>query len=158
MFKRSISCRYIWADVIGVPEVSVLNSLCSNPHILTLYSLFALFRPMLAEKPDILVSTPARLLAHLQADNVSLKESLEILVIDEADLVFSFGYQNDLQALKGLVILTEFPSFMSPLLKFCCFCTVRSQEAIAPFLSLSFLCQFLPQDISGFLDVCHFER
>ncbi|ELU13728.1 hypothetical protein CAPTEDRAFT_150704 [Capitella teleta] len=58
-------------------------------------------KPMLAEKPDIVVSTPSRILLHLQAGTLSLKESLEFLVIDEADLVFSFGYESDLQAIKS---------------------------------------------------------
>ncbi|KAL3864231.1 hypothetical protein ACJMK2_005935 [Sinanodonta woodiana] len=56
-------------------------------------------RPMLAENPDIIVATPSRLLAHIRAGNVSIKESLEMIVIDEADLVFSFGYEEDIKAL-----------------------------------------------------------
>lgn len=51
------------------------------------------------EKPDILVGTPARTLLHLKAGNLDLKKSLEILVIDEADLVFSFGYETELKEL-----------------------------------------------------------
>ncbi|XP_046385080.1 probable ATP-dependent RNA helicase DDX56 [Ischnura elegans] len=54
-------------------------------------------RPLLMELPDIVIGTPSRVLAHLKAKNLSLKNSLEILVIDEADLVFSFGYENDLK-------------------------------------------------------------
>lgn len=42
---------------------------------------------LLAEKPDIVVATPGRLLLHLKANNVNVKQTLEILVIDEADLV-----------------------------------------------------------------------
>ncbi|XP_038071107.1 probable ATP-dependent RNA helicase DDX56 [Patiria miniata] len=56
-------------------------------------------RPLLMEKPDIIVGTPSRLLAHLQAQNLTLVDSLEVLVIDEADLIFSFGYEADLKAL-----------------------------------------------------------
>ena len=51
------------------------------------------------EKPDIVVGTPSRLLAHLKAQNLTLKDTLEVLVIDEADLVFSYGYENDLKSL-----------------------------------------------------------
>ncbi|KAG0165085.1 ATP-dependent DNA/RNA helicase [Apophysomyces sp. BC1034] len=54
-------------------------------------------RPMLVEKPDIVVSTPSRALVHLEAQNMVLRESLENLVIDEADLVLSFGYEDDLR-------------------------------------------------------------
>lgn len=56
-------------------------------------------RPMLAEKPDIVVGTPSRLLAHIQAENLNIKDSLEMIVIDEADLVFSFGYEENVRAI-----------------------------------------------------------
>ena len=56
-------------------------------------------RPLLVEKPDIVVSTPARALQHIKAGNLNLKKSLEILVIDEADLVFSFGYEDEIKEL-----------------------------------------------------------
>ncbi|KAI9323236.1 P-loop containing nucleoside triphosphate hydrolase protein [Dichotomocladium elegans] len=54
-------------------------------------------RPILAEKPDIIVSTPSKVVLHLEAKNMDLHESLETLVIDEADLVLSFGYDQDLR-------------------------------------------------------------
>lgn len=44
-------------------------------------------KSLLVEMPDIVVSTPSRLLQHLKAGNLSLKNSLETLIIDEADLV-----------------------------------------------------------------------
>lgn len=44
-------------------------------------------KPLLSEMPDIIVSTPSRLLQHLKAGNLTLKHSLETLIIDEADLV-----------------------------------------------------------------------
>jgi len=53
---------------------------------------------MLSEKPDIVVGTPSRLLAHIQAGNLNIKESLEMIVIDEADLVFSFGHEENVKA------------------------------------------------------------
>ncbi len=50
---------------------------------------------MLRDRPDILVSTPAGLLAHIKRDGnllkKTLKHSVESLVVDEADLVLSFG-------------------------------------------------------------------
>ncbi|CAG5127606.1 unnamed protein product [Candidula unifasciata] len=61
-------------------------------------------RPILLEKPDIVVATPSRLLAHIRAENIHLKDSLEMLVVDEADLVFSFGYEADVKEL-----LSNFP-------------------------------------------------
>lgn len=42
---------------------------------------------LLSEMPDIVVVTPGRLLQHLKAKNLMLKHSLDILIIDEADLV-----------------------------------------------------------------------
>ena len=63
-------------------------------------------KPLLIDLPDIVVGTPSRILAHLKAQNMVLKESLEMLVIDEADLIFSFGYEKDLRAL--LAFLPEF--------------------------------------------------
>lgn len=57
-------------------------------------------KPILMEKPDIVVGTPSRILAHLQATNLILKDSLEIIIIDEADLVFSFGYEKDIEEIK----------------------------------------------------------
>ncbi|CEG68904.1 hypothetical protein RMATCC62417_05070 [Rhizopus microsporus] len=54
-------------------------------------------RPLLAEKPDIIVSTPSKALTHLEANNMVLSTSLTNLVIDEADLVLSFGYEDDLR-------------------------------------------------------------
>lgn len=56
-------------------------------------------KPLLVEKPDIVVGTPSRALQHLKAENLNLKKSLEILIIDEADLVFSFGYEDEVKDL-----------------------------------------------------------
>ncbi|CAJ1070001.1 probable ATP-dependent RNA helicase DDX56 [Xyrichtys novacula] len=56
-------------------------------------------RPILMEKPDVVVGTPSRVLAHLNAQNLSLHSSLEMLVVDEADLLFSFGFEADLKNL-----------------------------------------------------------
>jgi ATP-dependent RNA helicase DDX56/DBP9 len=46
---------------------------------------------MLRDRPDVIVATPAGLLTHIRNGDVSLKESVETLVVDEADLVLSFG-------------------------------------------------------------------
>ncbi|XP_054468117.1 probable ATP-dependent RNA helicase DDX56 [Anoplopoma fimbria] len=56
-------------------------------------------RPILMEKPDVVVGTPSRVLAHLTAQNLVLNSSLETLVVDEADLLFSFGFEADLKSL-----------------------------------------------------------
>ncbi|CAL7937587.1 unnamed protein product [Xylocopa violacea] len=56
-------------------------------------------KPLLAENPDIVIGTPSRLLQHLKAKNMKLKQSLETLIIDEADLIFSFGYETEVKSL-----------------------------------------------------------
>ncbi|CAL8135827.1 unnamed protein product [Orchesella dallaii] len=58
-------------------------------------------KSLLNEKPDVVVSTPTRILAHLTGKSLDLKESLELLIIDEADLVFSFGFEDDIKMLIG---------------------------------------------------------
>lgn len=54
-------------------------------------------RPLLLEKPDIVIGTPFRVLEHLKAENMDLKHSLQMMVIDEADLVFSFNCEADVR-------------------------------------------------------------
>lgn len=54
---------------------------------------------LLRDVPDIVIATPGRLVAHLQAGNVSLKDSVQAVVIDEADLVLSFGYGEDIRTI-----------------------------------------------------------
>ncbi len=56
------------------------------------------------EKPDIVVGTPSRILAHIQAKNLHMKDTLQMVVIDEADLVFSFGYESDVKAILPYVL------------------------------------------------------
>ncbi|KAI9027312.1 P-loop containing nucleoside triphosphate hydrolase protein [Phycomyces nitens] len=60
-------------------------------------------RPLLAEKPDIIVATPSKALVHLEAHNMVLDKSLENLVIDEADLILSFGYEDDLRKILSFL-------------------------------------------------------
>jgi ATP-dependent RNA helicase DDX56/DBP9 len=48
-------------------------------------------KAMLRDRPDVIVATPAGLLTHLRNGDVKLKDSMETLVVDEADLVLSFG-------------------------------------------------------------------
>lgn len=55
-------------------------------------------RSLLATSPDIVISTPAR--AALSVSNSSYSvDNMSLLVIDEADLVLSYGYEEDLQNL-----------------------------------------------------------
>ena len=47
--------------------------------------------------PDVLVATPAQLLAHL--GTLHLSDGLDMLVVDEADLLLSYGYGDDIASL-----------------------------------------------------------
>ncbi|KFM57019.1 putative ATP-dependent RNA helicase DDX56, partial [Stegodyphus mimosarum] len=62
-------------------------------------------RPLLLEKPDIIVGTPMRVLAHLEEKNLHVANTLRALVLDEADMLFSFGCEKDISR-----ILTHLPS------------------------------------------------
>lgn len=61
-------------------------------------------RPLLVDKPDIVIGTPMRILAHLNEGNLMVKNSLKMLVIDEADLMFAFDHVKEIQE-----ILKKFP-------------------------------------------------
>ncbi|KAJ1820617.1 ATP-dependent DNA/RNA helicase, partial [Coemansia sp. RSA 2599] len=67
--------------------------------------------PLLAEMPDVVVSTPAKILQHINSKSVDLSATLSTLVIDEADLVLSFGYEDDI---KGIV--ARLPRFYQSML------------------------------------------
>lgn len=51
---------------------------------------------VLRDLPDVIVSTPASLLRHIREETVNLRNSVETLVLDEADLILSFGYKSDI--------------------------------------------------------------
>ncbi|GAA6043388.1 hypothetical protein JCM8097_005301 [Rhodosporidiobolus ruineniae] len=51
-------------------------------------------RMQLADRPEIVVATPSRALAHLRSETLHL-EHLDFLVIDEADLIFSYGHSSE---------------------------------------------------------------
>jgi ATP-dependent RNA helicase DDX56/DBP9 len=66
-------------------------------------------RAQLAESPDIVVATPARASVNLNNGALSLK-SLAHLVVDEADLVLGYGFEEDLDNIaknisKGVQVL-----------------------------------------------------
>ncbi|CEH13249.1 atp-dependent rna helicase dbp9 [Ceraceosorus bombacis] len=53
---------------------------------------------LLSTHPDIVISTPTRTLAHIETGALSLS-SLQLLVLDEADLILSYGHAGDVKAL-----------------------------------------------------------
>ena len=62
----------------------------------------AVQRSLLAESPDIVVATPARASLNINTSALSV-DSLQHLVIDEADLVLSYGYDADLQIIAKAI-------------------------------------------------------
>lgn len=54
----------------------------------------------LAMEPDVVVATPARAAAHVKAGSLSL-DSCGFLVLDEADLVLSYGHGEDVRLLTS---------------------------------------------------------
>lgn len=60
----------------------------------------AVTRARLLESPDIVIATPSRAAQHVNASNLQL-DGLKMLTIDEADLVLSYGYEEDLQSLAA---------------------------------------------------------
>jgi len=53
---------------------------------------------IVGDVPDIIVGTPSRVLMHIEAGHLDgLKDTLEILVLDEADLIISFGYEAEVK-------------------------------------------------------------
>ena len=52
-------------------------------------------RVLLNDSPDIVISTPTRLLQLIRSSTVAL-QSLSFLAIDEADLLLSYGHKDDL--------------------------------------------------------------
>lgn len=62
----------------------------------------AVQRSLLADSPDIVIATPARASLNINTSSLSV-ESLTHLVIDEADLVLSYGYDEDLQNVAKII-------------------------------------------------------
>ncbi|KAK3504138.1 ATP-dependent RNA helicase dbp-9 [Neurospora crassa] len=56
----------------------------------------AVLRSLLANAPDVIVSTPARAWHNIESGALSIAK-LQYLVLDEADLVLSYGYDEDME-------------------------------------------------------------
>ncbi|KAK8205232.1 ATP-dependent RNA helicase-like protein dbp9 [Phyllosticta capitalensis] len=69
-------------------------------------------RARLANSPDIVVATPGRAVYNLNSSALSL-DQLAHLVIDEADLVLSYGYDEDLQNISKSIPKTAQAFLMS---------------------------------------------
>jgi ATP-dependent RNA helicase DDX56/DBP9 len=62
----------------------------------------AVQRSLLSNFPDIVVATPSRAWNSVNSSALSL-EKLTHLVLDEADLILSYGYNEDLENLSGAI-------------------------------------------------------
>ena len=49
----------------------------------------------LRDQPDVVVATPAGILAHIKSGAIQDLQHVETFVVDEADLILSFGYSRD---------------------------------------------------------------
>ncbi|KAK6543887.1 ATP-dependent DNA/RNA helicase [Orbilia ellipsospora] len=55
---------------------------------------------LILDHPDIIISTPSRAAIHFNTETLDLSP-LKYLVIDEADLILSYGHENDMQVIAG---------------------------------------------------------
>ncbi|KAJ3799851.1 P-loop containing nucleoside triphosphate hydrolase protein [Lentinula aff. detonsa] len=91
-------CKYC-EDIVAVANAAGSTS----PH---------LQRTLLSDRPDIVIATPARALALLQSKALVVSH-LESLVIDEADLVLSYGHDDDIrQIFSGAYLPKVYQSFL----------------------------------------------
>lgn len=81
--------------------------------ILDLTEEIQFMKKYLLEKPDIVISTPSKLIQQIKNLNLNLMDSLRFLVIDEADLMFSFGYKTDMNELLELLPKGDMQTFLA---------------------------------------------
>ncbi|KAH9987765.1 P-loop containing nucleoside triphosphate hydrolase protein [Russula compacta] len=69
-------------------------------------------RVLLSDRPDVVIGTPSKVLALLQAKTLSLSH-LDSLVIDEADLILSYGHDEDIRSIfSGNFLPKGYQSFL----------------------------------------------
>ncbi|XP_054777426.1 DEAD-box ATP-dependent RNA helicase 16 [Prosopis cineraria] len=96
-------CQQVYAEVSSLIELCRVQlkavQLTSNMKASDL-------RAAMTGPPDVLISTPACIAKCLSTDilkSTSINSSLETLVLDEADLLLSYGYENDIKAFSAHV-------------------------------------------------------
>eukprot|EP00928_Gymnodinium_smaydae_P070226 TRINITY_DN54117_c0_g1_i1.p1 TRINITY_DN54117_c0_g1~~TRINITY_DN54117_c0_g1_i1.p1 ORF type:complete len:728 (-),score=214.71 TRINITY_DN54117_c0_g1_i1:35-2149(-) len=100
-----VPSKELIAQVHGV--ITALTSFCFDT--ITAEPLMSGQKYLKAELPSILVTTPSSVLALAKQRRSGgggmrpIAETLEALVVDEADLMFSFGYEEDMRALCALL-------------------------------------------------------
>eukprot|EP00730_Choanoeca_flexa_P016283 TRINITY_DN7662_c0_g2_i2.p1 TRINITY_DN7662_c0_g2~~TRINITY_DN7662_c0_g2_i2.p1 ORF type:complete len:550 (+),score=127.49 TRINITY_DN7662_c0_g2_i2:36-1685(+) len=60
-------------------------------------------KALLQSKPVIYVGTPTRVLEFIQKQPNDIRQHLRMLIMDEADLLFSYGYRDDVTSLCALL-------------------------------------------------------
>ncbi|KAL6498176.1 DEAD-box ATP-dependent RNA helicase 16 [Orobanche gracilis] len=96
-------CQQVYSEVVSLTELCRVQ--LKVVQLRTMMSTSDL-RTSLAGLPDIVVSTPACVqtcLTNNILQSKALQESLSVLVLDEADLLLSYGYEDDLKALTDHV-------------------------------------------------------
>jgi ATP-dependent RNA helicase DDX56/DBP9 len=69
-------------------------------------------RVLLSDRPHVVIGTPSKVLALLQAKTLSLSH-LDSLVIDEADLILSYGHDEDIRSIfAGTFLPKVYQSFL----------------------------------------------
>jgi len=97
-----VPTKELIVQVHGV--ITSLLAFCFD--VLTVEPLLSGQKYMKAELPAMLVTTPSSLLALVQQRKGTMQplaNTLRTLVVDEADLMFSFGYETDMRALCVLM-------------------------------------------------------
>lgn len=97
-----VPTKELVAQVHGV--LLALLSFCFD--VLSAESLLSGQRYMKAELPTILITTPSSVISLTRERKGAmqpLSETLKLLVVDEADLMFSYGYEEDMRALCALL-------------------------------------------------------
>jgi len=96
------SLVYYCDEVVSLAVLSATKAIGSGSSAKAQQDL-ARQKAMLRDHPDVIVATPSGLLTHIRNGDVKLKDSKETLVVDEADLVLSFGYADDVsEIIKSL--------------------------------------------------------
>lgn len=102
-----------YAPSHGPGHISILNLAHSSSSVGSESegASLTLQRSQLQAHPTIVISTPSKLLLHLPSEPNLLRE-LQFLVIDEADLMLSFGYGEDMTRLARDYLPTTMQSFL----------------------------------------------
>ena len=103
---NSIKCIILapTKELVKQIEVHITNLIYYCREVITIGSLSdenpKVLEYRLRSKPDIIISTPARLAQQIKVSKVDLSSS-SMLVVDEADLVLSFGYTEDVYTITS---------------------------------------------------------